>query len=48
MTVGTAFILGYFVGAFCFFISWCIAKKVIKKSEGENEQKEKGGNIRFL
>jgi len=27
MTVGTAFILGYFVGAICFFVSWCIAKK---------------------
>ena len=33
MTVGTAFILGYFVGAICFFVSWRIAKKVIKKSE---------------
>lgn len=33
MTVGEAFILGYFVGAFCFFISWCVAKIVIKKSE---------------
>ena len=35
MTVGTAFVLGYFVGAICFFVSWCIAKKVIKKSEVE-------------
>ena len=33
MTVGTAFVLGYFVGAICFFVSWCIAKKVIKNSE---------------
>ena len=33
MTVGTAFVLGYFVGAICFFVSWRIAKKVIKNSE---------------
>lgn len=35
MTVGTAFILGYFVGGICSFVSWCIAKKVIKNSEVE-------------
>ena len=35
MTAGTAFILGYFVGAIYFFVSWCIAKKVIKKIEVE-------------
>ena len=33
MTVGIAFVLGYFVGAICFFVSWCIAKKVIKNSD---------------
>jgi hypothetical protein len=35
MTVEMAFILGYFVGAICFFVSWCIAKKIIKESEVE-------------
>ena len=35
MTLGIAFVLGYFVGAICFFVSWRIAKKVIKNSEVE-------------
>ena len=41
MTEGTAFILGYFVGPICFFVSWCIAKKVIKKSEVKKNDKRR-------
>lgn len=38
MTVGTAFILGYFVGAICFFISFFIGYKVVTKISSQPKE----------